>query len=437
MDKEFMHNKNMRYIINNELFAQMVAVAGKVVQKDTKTVLHLGERELGENVLCAFRVTTPAEEIVYQMAVKKPEGWNANGNRISVNASKFLQMADSLLSFNEDVYLEPEGAVLKMGVGTKAKTSINIESQIPDAMKAIKPMYCFKADGAKFVAALKKGCSFSKDTVDAQHQLHLGIMRLDVANNKVVGYSSDGNISARSECSVEFLTNERASEKAKPYVEQMNGNITEYCEAKGLKVEDFVLDLRMPHDSVNHLISIVEGQSAVSVTVDANQVQVQIGNNLRYTLVQGAMCGIPIAALEKFAADAPEAAFGIDAANLSRAVEFINKNNSIAEPSAKLPIKMELSADKLILTSGKSNQIESEAKPTAVNGTGTASISGQYLKNALSALNRGGVAVNYGKGWIVLFNGTVEEPDRTTYIMIMQVAVAQVEEETESEATEE
>ena len=97
---------------------------------------------------------------------------------------------------------------------------------------------------------------------------------------------------------------------------------------------------------------------------------------------------------------------------------------------------MELNAENLLLTSGKANQIESEAKPTTVVGDGVASVGGAYLKAGINALNRGGLAVGYGNRYITLFNGTVNEPDKSTYVIIMQVQASQVEDTEAADTTE-
>lgn len=426
----------MRFLIDKDTFSSVVKVSGRIAQKDTKMVITLGGRDLGEKVLCLVRVTTPAEEIQYQLTANKPDEWDSKGIKVAVNANKFISIAESVISFGEDVYLEPEGALLYIGCSNKAKTSLPIEAQMPEEMKDVNPLYAFRSEGSKLASVLKKGCSFASENVDLAGYLHMAILRLDVANNLVKGYSTNGNVCARAVTTVQFLTE---NEKNKAIVEKMRQNVAEYCKAKGIEEKDFSLDLRIPHDAVTHLISIVEDQKMIALSVDANIIQVQVGNVLQYNIAQGVKSGVPAQMVDVLMNDEPTSAFGIDSALIDKSINFINKNNSIT--GSKCPVRLELGTDKLSCISGEADQVRTECKFSSSKGENIINLKGAYISSALSVLNKGGVVVNIyetPKGKYATFlNGTMGACDSSAEILIMHVNVQSADEPAEEEISEE
>ena len=431
-----MHNKNMKFYIENKELSQVVSLIKTVAEKDTKVVLLLGAKEQGDNVLCGVCVTTVREQIQYKLSVKKPQGWEGKGVQVSVSASKFTAICDAVLSYNEDVFIEPDNTVLMIGNG-KVNTPVEIESEIPQEITQSTLFYRFKVVGKELASVLKKGCAFARAS-QGNVNTDNAILQLDPDAGEIRGYSTDGYTLGKGKAKAEFTKDAGDNAKLAEYLKAMEEALAAYCEKSGQNKNAF--NVLIPSLSVKHLQQIVEGQSAVFLSVDERHLLVQLGEKLVYTIVQGGAVGFPAEQVDAMGAMASDTLIGIDSAVLSKGIDFINKVNAISGNADKIPVSIETTDGSLSASSGAAGQIKSAIKALAIQGSeANFAVAGKYLTAALNSLNKGNVVLGVSSKFVTLFNGTVDAVDDSNFVIIGLVrtgAMPQPQSDEESDEAE-
>ncbi len=406
--------------------AELVKICRTVCAKDSKVVLNMGLQEVNELVICECILTTDAEQVRYRFQAKKPEDFTGATDPIAVNAVKFMGIAESVLAFKEDVYLSLAGTMLEIGASNKAKSSVAIEAQAPALMPMTDLLFRFMIEGKALSSVLTKGCSFTGDK-----ELHSAIVQLIPEKNILRGYSTDGNSIGRAEGKANFLKTDDANEKNKAQAEQMQKALEAVCDKNGLDKTKFMAEwpLIIPAEAIQHLGTIIQGAGKVLVNVDENHIHVLVGNSLVYSITQASSTRVPIPQIEAMAQDASDATYCIDAARLSEALGFINKNNAIGD-SADMYTSVSVSGEDILVSSGKASQYESRVKAIALDGAATLTVDGEKFKKAVDTLSRGNMLLGaYGR-YVTLFNGTKENKDHSSFVILMQVNPQQFEEAT-------
>ncbi len=409
----------MKYLFDNKELNQMISLAGTVKKDDTKIVLILGGKDEGENVLCGMRVSTDAEQIQYKTSIKKPAGWDNKGVQISVSASKFIQTASAVLSYNEDVFLEPDNTMLVIGVEGKVKVPVELEAEIPQEIPASDLLFRFQTTGSAFSSLIRKGLFFGDES---DERISNAVLHLRYDENVVRGYSSDGYTIGRSEETVNFIKDAGSNEQLAAFLKAMDDNLNAYCEKSGQKRDGF--NVLLPHKSVLHLLSIIDGQKGLSFAVDDKHLILQIGDSLIYTIVQGRSCGIPIERFEMYSSLPAKAVIGADSAVVAKGIDFINTVNGISGTN-NMPtvITVEKDGNSLRAVSGVASQIESVIKTTAFNGDTDALIrvDGKRMKAALNALSKGNVVIAVSTDTISICNGTIDSVNKKNIVTVILV----------------
>jgi len=421
-----------KFYISNEIMTEVVKVCRTVSGKESKIVLTMGLGEVNDNVICETTLSTEAEQIEYRFLAKKPEDFEGAGSvePIAINASKFLAIVDSVLTFKEDIYLSPEGTMLVIGVSNKAKSSIEMEAQLPQKIQTTTSIYRMMLEGKNLLSVLSKGCSFADDNKGV---LHNAIIQLMPDKNVIRGYSTDSSVIARAEAKAEFLKTGK-DDKAKAAVEQMNKALDEVCSKNGLDKNAYPLII--PKEAIMHLQSLVGSAVKVSINIDENHLAIMIGQALKYTITQANETKVPIALIESMVQNDPDAVYGLDAAKLSDSLGFINKNNAICE-NRDITTAIEVDNEDILISSGVASQFESRIKAASISGVGEISVDGERFKTAVDALNRGNLCVLAYPQYVVLKNGTATAIDDNNFIIVMQVRTQKVEESSEEENTTE
>ena len=217
----------------------------------------------------------------------------------------------------------------------------------------------------------------------------------------------------------------------------MDEALTAYCEKSGQNKKLF--NVLIPSLSVKHILSVVEGQSAVFLSVDERHLLVQIGEKLVYTIVQGGAMGFPVAQVAQMESLPKETLIGVDSTVLDKGITFINKINAIAGEADSRPISIELKDGVLNAKSGAAGQINSAIKTLSVKGAeNNICIAGKYLAAALRSLNKGNVVLGLIPGrTVTLYNGTVDAVDTGSYVIIALVRENQMPEPRKEEESEE
>lgn len=424
----------MRFIISNDTLSSVIKIATQVKKPESKIVLELGVKDMSENVACALRLTTDSEQISYNFAAKKPEDWDGSAVKTPVDATKFISIVESVLSFNEDVYLELTGTILEVGILGKVKTSLPVEGQIPDAITPLSFFYRFQIAGTELSTLLNKGCAFTSDTVDTRG-LHNAVIRLFPESDELKGFSTDSHTIACSKVKANF-TKLTGNENQDALVKKMDVAVTEYC-TQHTEQDKNAFNVIIPREAVQHLSRFAEGQKSVIVYIDSRFVHVQIGGKvLMYTIKQAGASVIPIEAIEKMIEE-QNGAICADSQALTKAVSFINKNNAINGDADKCPTKLEIEEGKtLIAKSGLEDKIESSIKTSDIKGNQLVAVSGKKLEAALNALNKGNVVMRAGGKHIALFNGTLDNIIKDSFIVIFQVSLQKLSEEENEDSSE-
>ena len=425
----------MRFIITNETLSSVIKVAAQVKKPESKIVLDLGSQDMTENVACSLRLTTDAEQVSYNFVAKKPEDWDGSRVVTPVDATKFISIVESVLSFNEDVYIEVANTILEVGILGKVKTSLPIESQIPDAIKPLNFFYRFQIAGSELSTLLNKGCAFTEEAVETRG-LHNAVIKLFPESDEIKGFSTDGHTIACSKVKATF-TKKSGDERQDALVAAMDAAVSEWC-SQHTEQDKSAYNVIIPREAVQHLSRFAEGQKSVVVFVDSRFVHVQIGGKvLMYTIKQAGSQVTSIDQIEKMIFAEQNGSLCADSQSLSKAISFINKNNAINGDTDKCPTKFEIREGKvLVARSGLEDKIESSIKTTDIKGNQFVAVYGKKLEAALSALNKGNVVMYAGSKHIALFNGTLDNIDKNSYIFIFQVNLQVLEQEADSESEE-
>lgn len=429
----------MKFIVNNNVLSSVIKVVEQLKKPESKVVLALGGGDEGANVACALRITTDAEQANYNFLAKKPEDWDGSAIITPVDASNFCTAVKSVLAFNEDVYLELSGTILEIGILGKAKTSLPIESQIPQEITPLQFLYLFEIGGTELSNLLSKGCAFTSEAVD-EKGCHNAILKLMPKTDEVKACSTDGYIIGVTKVKANFV--KATDEKSKAKVEALENALSEYCKAHSEQDKDN-FNVIIPREAVQHLGRFIEGQQKVIVYVDARFVHVAIGGRtMMYTIKQaGSQVANVDSVFESYIVSDEKAKFCADSQVLRNTISFINTNNALVEDKDKkytlLPIK---EGEVLVAKSGIADKVESVIKASDIKGEQLVAFNGKLVESALSALNKGNVVMYAGTRHIALFNGTIDKVDFDSFVFIFQVNVAKIkesEEAAESDAVEE
>lgn len=420
----------MKYIISNDTLSSVIKVASQVKKPESKIVLELGLKDAGENVLCRLRLTTDAEQINYNFTAKKPEDWDGSAIVTPVDATKFVSIVESVLTFNEDVYIELAGTILEVGILGKVKTSLPIESQIPEEIKPLQFFYRFEIKGTELNSLLNKGCAFTKEEVEA-NGIHNAVLRLEPQTDEVVGTSTDGHTIGCTKVKVSFT--KANDDRQKAMIDAMDAAVTEYCTKHPEQKKD-AFNVIIPREAVQHLSRFAEGQEAVVVFIDSRFMHVSIGGKvLMYTIKQAGSTVTSVDSVKDLIFSEENAKFCADSQALRNSISFVNKNNSI-NGTDKTPTKLYIKEGEVLTAkSGIEDKIESTIKASEIKGEQLVGINGKKFEAALGALNKGNVVVYAGTKHIALFNGTIDKVDLNSFVFIFQVNLAKIQ---EAESTE-
>ncbi len=421
----------MKYIVSNNTLSSIVKVAEQIKKPESKVVLVLGGGDAGENVLCQLRLTTDAEQATYNFTAKKPEDWDGSAIITPVDASNFCTVIKSILTFNEDVYIEVEGTILEVGILGKVKTSLPIESQVPEEIKPLTFFYRFEISGGELLNLLNKGCAFTEESVDTKG-LHNAVLKLMPETDEIKACSTDGHIVGCTKVKVNFTKAADDDEKKKAMVEAMDKAVTEYC-TQHTEQDKNNYNVIIPREAVMHLARFAEGQQKLIVFVDQRFVWVQIGGKtMMYTIKQAGSTVTTVDSVYNIIFQEENAKFCADSQALRNAISFINTNNAISGKD-KHPTKLLIKeGEVLVAKSGLEDKIESSIKASDIKGEQFVAFNGKILEGALSALNKGNVVMYAGTKHIALFNGTIDNVDLNSFVFIFQINIAKVEEEAEA-----
>ena len=421
----------MRFIITSEVVKQAIDVLRTVNSgKDTKVVLELGTSDMGNVVGCGVRLTTAAEQVEFQFPATKPEDWDGKTIKTPVDATKFIQVVESVLSFNEDIYIDIVGTILEVGILGKVKTSLPIESQIPEKINPLPFFFNYQIAGTELTALLRRGCSFTEETVDPRG-LHNATLKLFPKENKITGFSSDGHSLARANVKAAFAA-KGSNEKLNAHIEQMEKNVAEYC-AQHTEQSADAYNVVIPREAVNHLLSLSEGQKGVKVFVDSRFMHVQIGQTLMYPIKQAGSNTVPLETVEAFVKNGADAKVVVDSATLLRTVDFVNKNNAIV--GSQTPLKMGVSeGNTLIATSGLEDMIESAIQTISIEGNGFIALNGEKLKTVVGSLNKGNLTMCACKQYVYFYNGDNTD---ASFALLFQINLEQNQADDEEDEAEE
>ncbi len=425
----------MKYIIENSTLSPVIKVASQIKKPASKIVLTLGAKDEGDKVLCSLRITTDAEQGIYNFLAKKPEDWDGTAIVTSIDAANMCSVVESVLSFNEDVYIELSGTILEIGILGKVKTSLPIESQIPEEIKPLKFFYRFEIAGRELLSLLNKGCAFCNEVVDTRG-LHNAVLKLLPQTDEIKAYSTDSHIVGSTKVKASF-TKSATDDKKQALIDAMDAAITDYCNSHPEQDKD-CFNVIIPREAVMHLARFVADDMKVTVLVDARFMHVIIGRFV-YSIKQA---GTTIVSFDKFYQSfmsEQNAKVCTDVQALRNAISFINKNNAISGQD-NIPIKISIKeGEVLIAKSGIEDKIESSIKTSEIKGEQFVSFDGKKVEAALSSLNKGNVVLYAGENHIAFFNGTIEEPDLNSFVFILQVRIQRLDEtkDEENETVEE
>ena len=418
-----------RFIISNENAQEVVKVCKPIVARDAKVVLNLGLQDMGENVYCGVQLSTGIEQIQYFFLSKKPEDFDGAAIKVAVNAHTFISIVETVLAFKEDIFIEPESTMLVIGVSDKAKSSVAIEAQAPSDIPATQPIFRMAVTGKELAAVLTRGCSFASDEKDATHN---SILQLIPSEDKIKGYSTDGNTIACCGGKVKFTkVTDNTPEKAAAKINAMNEELAKVAEKNGLDKEKYPLIL--PKEGVLHLAGLVSGFGDVEVAlqVDENHVHLKVGNTLIYTITQAAEARVPVEYIDNMVNLPANATYGVDAAKLSDAVGFINRNNAIVG-NKDISTSVTVDGEDLVVSSGISSQFETRLHAASIDSFAELSVDGEKFKTAVDTMNRGNLVVKVTRQdnvkFVTLLNGTPESADTNSFIMLLMVLTQKVEE---------
>jgi hypothetical protein len=413
----------MRYTIPNKTVVEMAENIKAIANPDSKVVLSLGNKVQGDVIASQIRVTTSAEQLMYQFGSPKPEGFE-KGQEITLDATTFSGAVESLASFNSDVYIDVNDAVVYVGVDGKAQVPVELVGQSPDALAAEPSMYTCQMKGEKVISFIRRGSMLAADK-PTENGIENAAWIIEPSTGKVKGLSTDGFIIGKTESCFKLPNREGFNEQQKAVVEKQDALLKEYLEKSGT---EFIV-IKAPKKAAAHLSSLISGEKfkemLLTFSITEHQVLIRIGNSLVFSFVQGVRTALSNPFYEQLLERDDGLGVQIDNEQFINCIEFLNKAYDLQSAKNQFkPIVVSVADNKVNLSGGKSGMLKTNCPYSSVSGNPQdITFSGTALQKMLKGLDHSNIVMRMVTakpdddkyGFIIFRNGSLDEvsEDRT------------------------
>lgn len=464
----------MKFFASNEELSEIVSNVQVVsnTEPDTKVLLVNGaEATTKDRLITTVKVLSKTSSLTLRYHTDKPQGYKGDAEAIAVKASDFTGTIGALFKANSDIYTEIRNSTLYAGLpGGLGEVHMNAVSDVPPELVITDKFMEVGLKAADNAKLLRMGLASTASKGDGGIQN--GIVTINAETGSINGFSTDSYQFSSSDVAgivppkmekpedpvdpgedaspEEKAAYEKAvfvAEKYKEYV-AMKTNLSKYCnEVEGQIPE--ALESNIPNDEIIRLRKFAAGGKRFIYTLDKGHISFQVDNKLLYVFTKARTGRVkPASFVPKLLSfEAMAQSVELDNQAFADIVEVQSKLMALHNETKKLPIKVDLATvekqDKegnttnYITVSSSSGEflVPYTAKTEPVDGVtdAVALLSVDNLTSALSLMAKGNLIIEVAPKIVFLKNGTLDDPDASSFIGLSQVPAPQTEEEASDE----
>ena len=400
-----------------ELSKLIVAVS----DKDSSVSITFGARKSADDKLEAIvKVLSSKSTLMFRIHTNVPDTYEGEKVSIAAKASVFNGILEALLPYKADVTASIEDGRLFIGVSGKARFECPILSELPTEVTPSNPIIQFALDSSAQKKLIRAGLSCTSASDDKG--LQNACLRINARTAEIIGFSTDSYFSEITSVkgSLPDIGND---ERRKAIAAKMQDELKAYCEKTGQNPDKVVINI--PHDEVARLKALTQGAAKIGYVIDANHVSVMINNAVAYTFTQGANPTYDMELATKKIEAMESESLQIDNEALARAVDVHNKVERITGIPGQYPVLFSVDNDELIIKSGAEGVNATSVAISKKTGTCNGAINGAVLTRALSLADKGNLVMKViPSAMVVLYPGTLDNFDHTSFVSVMQVNTA-------------
>lgn len=388
-----MEEKMKKIYVNVEELESLVVDIKAISDSDAKMVLLLGSHPGGETSMVNTAIVCGKQEQISSMFYSTgPEERDVNKlyGKLILKASEFVNLASSLLTFKEKVYLEFEQGVVYLGVDDSVRLPLHLlaEEVMPQIVKMNQDELIIQVKvGVKpFLAAVRTGAYMS--LADENNLQKLG-------NTAFVVSSNQETESVTSELNV-YSSNGFALSKGSTNIEVQPGK--EIPEAMKSPNGNFMVAI--PKRSINALQKLLSGNENCIIAVSQKHIFVGIGKRTLFTFSQGSGVNPVVFKADEWVNLQKGNCIVLDAESLKGKVDLLNKVSDFSGEVKPLQFIFEPDKDVIIRISGADDEGEVLLKPVGqrLSEKVEAMFSGKQIVDVLNTLKRGNVRISFMDG---------------------------------------
>lgn len=401
-----------------ELSKLIVAVS----DKDSSVSITFGARKSADDKLEAIvKVLSSKSTLMFRIHTNVPDNYEGEKVSIAAKASAFNGILEALLPYKADVTTSIEDGRLFIGVSGKARFECPILSELPTEVTPSNPIIQFALDSGAQKKLIRAGLSCTSASAD-ETGCQNACLRINAGTAEIIGFSTDSYLSEITSVkgSLPDIGND---ERRKAIAAKMQDELKAYCEKTGQNPDKVVINI--PHDEVARLKALTQGAAKIGYVIDANHVSVMINNAVAYTFTQGAKSPMDIELVAKKLETMEGENLQIDNEALARAVDVHNKVVHITGTPGKDPVLFSVDNDELIIKSGAEGVNATSVAISKKTGACNGACNGAVLTKALSFADKGNLVMKViPSAMVILYPGTLDNFDHTSFISVMQVNIA-------------
>ncbi len=413
-----MGGKRNMFQIKKETIEQLNNVINAVGTQDSTLVFSLGQKDMGEKLVCSAMLLAGSEQVLYRFMLDKPKDFT-EGTQFAVKSAKFSSIVSGLLAFKEDILLKMEKGRIVLKT-KKAQVPCEILSEIPAKIDVDAPLISLRV-GEIWGTFVRKGLLASDSVANAKGTQN-SMLVVNTVTGELMGMSMDGFCMARSKMRATLNKAAEGNAVELKAEEDMKANLQKVIEeSEGKQTADgFIVPI--PHEAILHIKALTEGQNMVRILIDKKHISFTIGNSMVYTATQGAVAPMPVS----FAASVDQEGVAIasfDAGAFISGIDFANKMNTLSGETKRIPLHLNLKKDMLVISTGKGDEVITKIAYSGKSGEDAmAAVNGGLLRTAAGFLDKGNLLVRFLQNAVILANGNLTDgADASGAVLVMQV----------------
>ncbi len=374
----------------------------KAVSAEGKITFVMNAKAAGEGKFFSFaRVTSQAEQI--NIAFPTEGGKDAQAKAFTVDCKRFIEVAESLSSFEKGIDMKVADGILTLSVEEVAEIKLPVMESDPERQFQSDADTTVLTVDAKALTTLLRRGGFAADKNASREQAKNVTIKVTYGEAKTLQcFSTNGSVVAFSKAVATEIKTESKAETA---------------------------DLGLPAEQYAKLLRLISasGANVVKFMFNAKEVCVNVGYTVyQFTLSNNVFNALPF--IEQWANAVTDSGATVDSEALSNVLKVLK----VADEKA-VNLILRTAGDKVELTTEATNnkatinasEKEGSFEPDTTVGDKevVAGINANFLNKAISNLNKGNVTIKTVTDIsfpFIISNGSLSETDGSSIAFIMK-----------------